>query len=255
MIELLVVIAIIVLLLAILLPSLQRARNIARAVVCQSNLKQWGTTLNIYIEESDGKLPPFVKGISLLRGAQVIDGDASMAPLKSVNTKGIALCPNAGRNNYDVNSISNYRENKDKISWNSGTTFTTWKILEPTPSFLGSYGFNSYLFDTLHIKNIYNMETIFSFPILLDSDAPISNIVIDIGPPSKEGTACCYSFINRHNGYVNGLFMDWTVRKIGLKELWTLKWNKDFDTANRWTLAGGVQPEDWPEWMRGFKDY
>jgi hypothetical protein len=22
-----------------------------------------------------------------------------------------------------------------------------------------------------------------------------------------------------------------------------------------WTKAGGVQPDDWPEWMRGFKDY
>jgi hypothetical protein len=28
-----------------------------------------------------------------------------------------------------------------------------------------------------------------------------------------------------------------------------------FDTANKWTRAGGVQPEDWPEWMRRFKDY
>jgi hypothetical protein len=28
-----------------------------------------------------------------------------------------------------------------------------------------------------------------------------------------------------------------------------------FDTANEWTKAGGVQPDDWPEWMRGFKDY
>ena len=27
------------------------------------------------------------------------------------------------------------------------------------------------------------------------------------------------------------------------------------DTAGPWTMAGGVQPEDWPQWMRGFKDY
>lgn len=54
---------------------------------------------------------------------------------------------------------------------------------------------------------------------------------------------------------MNGLFLDWSVRKVGLKELWTLKWYKEFDTANEWTRAGGVQPEDWPEWMRGFKDY
>jgi hypothetical protein len=46
-----------------------------------------------------------------------------------------------------------------------------------------------------------------------------------------------------------------TVRKVGLKELWTLKWHRTFDTANAWTGAGGVQPGDWPEWMRSFKDY
>jgi len=63
------------------------------------------------------------------------------------------------------------------------------------------------------------------------------------------------SCFNRHDAGINCLFMDWSVRKVGLKELWTLKWNMQFDTANPWTKAGGVQPEDWPEWMRGFKDY
>jgi hypothetical protein len=27
------------------------------------------------------------------------------------------------------------------------------------------------------------------------------------------------------------------------------------NTTNFWTKGGGVQPEDWPEWMRGLKDY
>ncbi len=62
-------------------------------------------------------------------------------------------------------------------------------------------------------------------------------------------------FINRHNEYTNSLFLDWSVRKVGLKELWTLKWYEAFNTANQWTRAGGVKPEDWPEWMRSFRDY
>jgi len=61
--------------------------------------------------------------------------------------------------------------------------------------------------------------------------------------------------INRHNETTNGVILDFSVRKIGLKELWTLKWSQTYDTAGPWTIAGGVQPEDWPEWMRGFKDY
>ncbi len=49
--------------------------------------------------------------------------------------------------------------------------------------------------------------------------------------------------------------MDWSVRKVGLKELWTLKWHRQYDTAGPWTKAGGVQGEDWPLWLRRFKDY
>ena len=78
-------------------------------------------------------------------------------------------------------------------------------------------------------------------------------------PPSvesHEGSLDIQSFcVNRHNGYTNGMFLDWSVRKIGLKELWTLPWSLGFDTAGSWTRAGGIQPEEWPKWMRGFKDY
>jgi len=61
--------------------------------------------------------------------------------------------------------------------------------------------------------------------------------------------------IDRHNGSNNHLFMDWSVRKVALKELWTLKWHREFSTHGPWTRAGGVQPSDWPEWMRQFKEY
>ena len=63
------------------------------------------------------------------------------------------------------------------------------------------------------------------------------------------------SCINRHDGYVNGLFFDWSVRKVGLKQLWTLKSHRKYNTRGPWTKAGGVKPEDWPKWMRNFKDY
>jgi hypothetical protein len=34
-----------------------------------------------------------------------------------------------------------------------------------------------------------------------------------------------------------------------------LQWSRQFDTKGPWTKAGGVMPEDWPHWMRRFKDY
>jgi hypothetical protein len=54
---------------------------------------------------------------------------------------------------------------------------------------------------------------------------------------------------------MNGVFLDFSVRKLGLKELWILKWHRNYNTTNLWTKAGGVRTSDWPQWMRSFKDY
>ncbi|HUV67816.1 MAG TPA: prepilin-type N-terminal cleavage/methylation domain-containing protein, partial [Sedimentisphaerales bacterium] len=54
LIELLVVIAIIALLLAILLPSLNRVKKQAKVVLCQSNLTQWGVLWSMYADDHDG---------------------------------------------------------------------------------------------------------------------------------------------------------------------------------------------------------
>ncbi|MBN1555261.1 MAG: type II secretion system protein [Phycisphaerae bacterium] len=58
MIELLVVIAIISLLVSILLPSLQAAKEQARIAKCLSTLRSFGLTLNMYANENDGSIPP-----------------------------------------------------------------------------------------------------------------------------------------------------------------------------------------------------
>ena len=61
--------------------------------------------------------------------------------------------------------------------------------------------------------------------------------------------------IDQHDGGTNMAFLDWSVRKIDLKELWTLKWHKTYDTSGPWTLAGGVAATEWPEWMRRYRDF
>jgi prepilin-type processing-associated H-X9-DG protein len=103
-----------------------------------------------------------------------------------------------------------------------------------------------------------------SAPVLLDSCWPWGGWWVEPSLPPPEFDAVptithpgpwnpfC---INRHDGYVNSLFLDWSVRKVGLKELWTLKWHKQYNTRGPWTKAGSVKPEDWPQWMRRFKDY
>lgn len=56
LIELLVVIAIISLLVSILLPSLNKAKDLARGVVCASNLRNLATAAGMYAHDHDGML-------------------------------------------------------------------------------------------------------------------------------------------------------------------------------------------------------
>ena len=62
LIELLVVIAIIALLMAILMPALQRVRKQAKGVVCKSNLRQIGLAANLYAEEYEQYVPRGLAG-------------------------------------------------------------------------------------------------------------------------------------------------------------------------------------------------
>jgi prepilin-type N-terminal cleavage/methylation domain-containing protein/prepilin-type processing-associated H-X9-DG protein len=259
LIELLVVISVVVLLMALLLPALQTARNQARAAVCQTNLKQWGSVMALYAEDSDGLLPILSSSnvMWFFRGSWLPEGDPNRPKVfQNVLTKGIACCPMAVKiRNYRGTGTTSGRSTHGSFTLRStaGSTFEAWEIWSPPPSFRGSYGFNNTgfpkRFDTFLSKGQANI------PVILDSPEDTGQHNSTRPPPPREGFILQNFCINRHNGYINGLFLDWSVRKIGLKELWTLKWDEQYDTMGPWTKAGGVQPEDWPPWMRGFKEY
>jgi hypothetical protein len=59
--------------------------------------------------------------------------------------------------------------------------------------------------------------------------------------------------INRHDGYANWVFMDYSVNSVGLKGLWKLKWHRNYNfdlvpPEEEFNTAGGG-------WMRKFKDH
>ena len=259
LIELLVVISIITLLMAILLPTFQRVRNQARALVCQTNLKEWGTVLALYVDENEGRLPILSGGTVLwfFRGSWLPEGDPTRPRVfQKVVTKGIACCPLAVKVRPGPTtgvSRGSGPGGSYEIRWAGGSTFQAWKITSPPPPFRGSYGFNVTAFpksiDTFLSSGQANI------PVILDSPKRMGRHINTDEPSRREGHGRQTFCINRHNGHVNSLFLDWSVRRVGLKELWTLKWDDQSDTTGPWTKAGGVLPEYWPYWMRGFKDY
>ncbi|MCI0484398.1 MAG: type II secretion system GspH family protein [candidate division NC10 bacterium] len=290
LIELLVVIAAIALLMAILLPALNRARKQAKAIVCQSRLRQWGTILASYAQDNDGRFPCNVDGSAgtwLLRGTVLqvasTDANATQDSLYHFRTKKIACCPLATRGSEEESlfplDLSSFPTSIDMsspyvIPGNEYLGRSAWVMCRPAPRFVGSYGLNRFLFrphfrSTLTFvppaefrrgANVFSLRNQANIPVVMDCST------IDGGPPSANegpplplgvpGSGALSPFcLRRHGDFTNGVFLDWSVRKIGLKELWTLKWNREFDTAGPWTKAGGVLPEDWPDWMRNFKDY
>ncbi len=255
LIELLVVIAIISLLLAILFPTLKRARNNARAVVCQNNLKQWGTIFALHAEENKGRL-------FIINGKDI--NDVSFKYLRNSYNSKIRFCPMAVRkgnrrfpNPIEINKWLAGSPYSTSIGGGTyGSAFESWESASPISVYLlnGSYGTN-YDCNIWGEFLVYSAKGQYNIPIFLDSSLPASILRWEgQRPPATEEEAIS-CFINRHNGGVNCLFLDWSVRKVGLKELWKLKWNPNFNTNGPWTIAGGVKPEDWPQWMREFKDY
>jgi len=254
-------------------------RRRAKEIVCQSNLRQWHNVFQGYIEQNDGK---FFSGCNDWGYWWPMQLSHEWQDWKRNRTW---FCPTATTpvwNEAGVPKQSLYvtdawgivKPSMPGVWWSMAYQGKTYSL---NPNGLnGSYGLNGYMLSIPEngtyeggvpaadgFPDMLNVKNADEIPVMLDA------LRFDLWPQETDGPAinefefwvarAYYSMvkvcINRHGGAVNCLFVDGSVRKVGLKELWTLKWHKSFDTAGPWTTAGGVQPEDWPEWMREFRDY
>ncbi|MBN1505877.1 MAG: type II secretion system protein [Sedimentisphaerales bacterium] len=283
LIELLVVISIVALLMAILMPCLQKVRRQAKAVGCQANLRQWGIRGAAYAADHDGRLVdrcphdplssgPLEAGFWNDSWFGLLNYDGKEPDRYSARgLKGVVLCCMATK----------IPESYPERGASMGGTFQAWGytgrvaapgFLTPVPRpWYGSYGANGWISPHGLMESAKawcwtntNDRNTGSAPMMLDCTFWVGGPFSEYHPPPdhdalptglavSDGPA--YFCMNRHDGGINALFLDWSVHKVGLKELWTLKWHKKFSTAGPWTKAGGVKPEDWPAWMRRFKDY
>jgi prepilin-type N-terminal cleavage/methylation domain-containing protein len=266
LIELLVVIAIIALLMGILMPALRRVREQARMVSCCANLKQWALIMNTYCTENDGR---FISGVNDFGHWWPYQLEEK---LKDWKKNKIWFCPTATKPIVDEDGNNNQAFNIDQ-AWGIFTG-SAGGYSAGVNGIAGSYGLNGYTLTipatASYVRNIpasmgfrkfLEIPQASTVPVLMDglrfdlfpieSDAPPADENDHWQGESRMKRVC----INRHRAFICSSFADGSVRKVGLKELWTLKWHRQFATDGPWTLAGGVTSDQWPDWIRPFTDY
>jgi prepilin-type N-terminal cleavage/methylation domain-containing protein/prepilin-type processing-associated H-X9-DG protein len=232
LIELLVVIAIIALLMSIIMPTLSKVKGQAKAVMCQSNLHQWAFAMKMYTDDNDGL---FMEELGLSRPnlkPYYKDDQLLLCPAATRSYDEGARSPFAAHYYYD--SLSSYGHNSwicSQVAASRQTDEKMWKTVN-----VKGGGFIPMIFDCAGYQN--------ASPWHMD-EPPEFVWQFITGTSFNEMRYVC---LNRHNEHVNMLFLDFTVRRVGLKELWELKWHRNWNTTNE-------PPPAWPEWMEHMRDY
>jgi prepilin-type N-terminal cleavage/methylation domain-containing protein/prepilin-type processing-associated H-X9-DG protein len=286
LIELLVVIAIIALLMSILMPALRNVRDQAKNSMCFSKLQQWGVMFNMYASEWDGKLMGWNEYAWYTYGPDPEDKfvEHAWVPMMYEYAKDfdMYLCPAAkqlwswGIEPDNPLSAWDFQYMNDQYA--IGEWYPYYMVgRSENPEFsYGSYGKNEWVTDGLdymggHYFRTIRVRGVARIPLHGDCYWAAGFPLWDDNPSSQyfhsfmtfeDGGEINRWNIDRHNLSVNFVFLDWSVRKVGLRQLWALKWNPE--------TVGGVSPwgnknyvpdwEDlddpaWPEWMKTSKSY
>ena len=211
-------------------------RRRAKEVVCVANLHRWGKVIHTFAQDNDGSFAD--------RGVLVWWPETLWSYFHGrVN---LLLCPEATKSWYE-------RAINPHMAWS-----VNLDINEQDMEIKGSYGVNNWLSNASGSEYWRTMFVAGTSEIPMFGDAQWTNVEAlpwdepspyesDIWTPNwNEMQRFC---VNRHNG-VNLVYMDLSVRKIGLKHLWKQRWHRE------WPIMG--TPENpfpvWPEWMSNFKD-
>jgi prepilin-type N-terminal cleavage/methylation domain-containing protein/prepilin-type processing-associated H-X9-DG protein len=253
LIELLVVISIISLLMAILLPSLGRARKSAQSIVCSTNLKQLSMGVLMYSNSNKGdrlvleyggehwinKIAPYMGDNYASNVESKVDGKDTMKVTRCPSTRpyngyyagrgsnlyrwsyGIGGGRIAIEGSYAVNKWATKDEVYDK--WFPADNFYDQKygtIKSNVPIFADSVWIDAYPFGLVSWSSDYDPATL----------AKLKNSHFHF-PDSWSGTPASQMGrfqIDRHNMSINAGFVDGHVENVKLQNLWSHPWSKNW---------------------------
>ena len=261
LIEILVVVAIIAILIAILLPSLSKARFHARRAKCLSNAHGMAGALHLYMAEADALLP----------GSNVNTGinnqwTAPLAPYGCIDK--MRICPEITGQNYKIYTAGSCWSpwNQPSQLWQNG----------PNPGYVtinqtGAYAINGYLLNPYlrsttiadedsswtdvddvmppgPITPPFNGAFFYSLPIqrlastipaFVDAtwsqvfpqtyEQPPPDMTRGFGAPSDQLASAC---IARHGRAVSVAFFDGHAETTALQQLWMLSWHVGWQPPN-----------------------
>jgi len=255
LIELLVVIAIIALLLSILMPALTKVKEQARTIACASNLKQWNIIMSFFAADNNDEFPDADHNDD---GATDPHGRWWTTPvIPYVEVLDILICAKAQRHIEDDGSETYQAEMNDQcwgvrqlhgplaneVLWASYAP-NAW-IMNPRDGIWGApssswfWGKLGSITNPARVPLFGDCRWVDAWPH--DTDTP------DTEEDANDGGGYMNHFLmDRHNKGINVVFFDGSARRLGLKELWTLKWHPMFDTNNPYTQENAP----WPDWIR-----
>lgn len=264
LIELLVVISIIALLLAIMMPALGKAKELARTVMCSSNLKQWGIVWKLFGVDNDDHLPPAkVPGMGYSRGSWI-------NPIRTYwpeDKEKLLLCPEAKKPSPGYNPVTGSGSKSGSVNYayimgDPGSDPDNPELTEPE---VCSYGMNNFASNTSrHLKDKPGKTTIQdrlivdhwekfdtasgqgNVPMMADSmwrgGGPHTEVDIAYSIPEFHPDDPAYQalrsaknemhhyFIPRHkNGGINMTHLDLSVRYVRMGDLFRKKWHKNWN--------------------------